>query len=156
MKKPLPTPPTATLQTHLGYWLRLVSNQVSAGFARGLQARELSVAEWVALKQIEGASAVTPAQVAAATGMTRGAISKVLDKLEERRWLARSLSISDNRVQHLALTARARHALPELTAIANQNDEHFFHVLDGAEQALLRGLLQKLAAAHHLHTVPVD
>jgi hypothetical protein len=41
----------AKLENHLGYWLRLVSKQISAAFARALQERGLSVAEWVALLQ---------------------------------------------------------------------------------------------------------
>jgi DNA-binding MarR family transcriptional regulator len=145
-----------TLQTHLGYWLRLVSNQVSGRFARALQERELSVAEWVALNQIGGGSAVSPADIATATGMTRGAISKVLDKLEHRKWLTRAVREQDHRAQLLTLTRPARRVLPELIGIADRNEAHFFGVLTTAEQSVLRTLLQKVAASHQLSTVPVD
>ena len=43
----------AGLETHLGYWLRRVSNHVSGAFARALQQRNVSVAEWVVLVEIE-------------------------------------------------------------------------------------------------------
>jgi DNA-binding MarR family transcriptional regulator len=145
-----------TLHRHLGYWLRLVSNQVSGGFARALQDRGLSVAEWVALNQVGVGSDVSPAAIAAATGMTRGAISKVLDKLEQRKWLARTVSEQDHRVQLLTLTRAARRVLPELTRIADGNDAHFFAALDAAEQSVLRDLLQKVAASRQINTVPVD
>ena len=36
------------LEEHLGYWLRLVSNNVSASFARRLEKLDVSVSEWVA------------------------------------------------------------------------------------------------------------
>lgn len=144
------------LQTHLGYWLRLVSNQVSGRFARALQERALSVAEWVALNQIAAGREVTPADLAAATGMTRGAISKVLDKLERRKWIGRAVSGRDHRVQLLTLTRSAIRVLPELTGIADRNDALFFAALTAAEQSALRALLQKLAASHPINTVPVD
>ena len=40
---------TPRLEKHLGYWLRRVSNAVSGEFARALQEKQISVAEWVLL-----------------------------------------------------------------------------------------------------------
>jgi hypothetical protein len=61
-KTPMQSQPT--LDIHLGYWLRLVSNHVSGNFARALQERSVSVAEWVALNQIQGGTDMTPARLA--------------------------------------------------------------------------------------------
>jgi uncharacterized protein YbcV (DUF1398 family) len=53
-------------------------------------------------------------------GMTRGAVSKILDKLESKNLISRTTSPIDNRVQFLTLTGKATRALPILTkAIAN-------------------------------------
>jgi len=146
----------ADLERHLGYWLRLVSNQISASFARALQARGLSVAEWVALAQIEAAPGRSCAELSAAMGLTRGAISKVLDKLQDKKWLARGVSEADSRVQVLALTRRGRRLLPELARIADGNDAQFLEVLSADERATLRGLLRKVAASNQIHVVPID
>jgi DNA-binding MarR family transcriptional regulator len=89
-------------------------------------------------------------------GMTRGAISKVLDKLQFKGWISRATSPEDNRVQLLALTRQGQHVLPELTTIADGNDEHFFGALDATERATLRKLLKKLADTHQMHHIPVD
>lgn len=148
--------PAPALETHLGYWVRLVSNHISGSFARALQAQGLSVAEWVALNQIARGAALTPAGLADAMGMTRGAISKVLEKLQSKGWTSRATSPEDNRVQLLALTPQGKRVLPELTTIADGNDEHFFGVLGAAERATLRHLLRKLADTHHMHHIPVD
>ncbi len=153
--RPIPIQRPSTLEIHLGYWLRLVSNHVSGSFARALQEQHLSVAEWVALNQIERGTDVTPAGLADAMGMTRGAISKVLDKLEAKQWIARTPSQEDNRVQLLAPTRPGRRVLPELAAIADNNDAHFFGVLDADEQTVLRKLLRKLADVHRINKVPV-
>jgi DNA-binding MarR family transcriptional regulator len=148
--------PAVNLQRHLGYWLRLVSNQVSSGFARALQEQGLSVAEWVALNQIESGSEVSSAQLAAAMGMTRGAISKILEKLQQKEWISRATSARDNRIQFLSLTRQGRRVLPELTRAADRNDSHYFGTLGAAEQTTLRRLLRKVADAHRFDQVPVD
>lgn len=147
---------STVLDTHLGYWLRLVSNHVSGRFARALQERGVSVAEWVALNQISRWPDLTPAKLADLMGMTRGAISKVLDKLQEKKWIARTASPEDNRAQFISLTAQGRRALPDLALIADQNDQHFFGVLSAEEQTSLRALLEKLADVHQISSVPVD
>jgi DNA-binding MarR family transcriptional regulator len=98
---------------------------------------------------------MTPARLADAMGMTRGAISKVLDKLQEKKWISRTTSEEDNRVQFLSLTSQGRRALPDLATIADENDDHFFSVLDADEQATLRSLLSKLADVHRISNVAV-
>ncbi|HEV2704077.1 MAG TPA: MarR family transcriptional regulator [Steroidobacteraceae bacterium] len=146
----------ATLESHLGYWLRLVSNQISATFARALQERALSVAEWVALAQIDAAPGSSCAELSGAMGVTRGAISKVLDKLEGKEWISRTLKPADSRVQVLTLTRRGRRLLPELARIADANDARFLGVLSADERATLRRLLHKVAAAHRINAMPLD
>jgi DNA-binding MarR family transcriptional regulator len=149
------TPPDP-LHAHLGYWLRLVSNQVSGSFASALQERQLSVAEWVALNHVETHPDITAASLADAMGMTRGAVSKVLDKLQTKEWLLRTPSPQDSRAQLLALTRSGKRLLPALTGIANDNDDRFFSVLAANERDELRRLLQKLADAHQISVLPVD
>jgi len=144
------------LETHLGYWLRRVSNQVSGGFARALQTRHVSVAEWVVLRQIHERPESKPGELAGALGLTRGAVSKVLDKLEAKKWIRSKILPEDNRVQLLTLTGQGRRVLPQLAEIADRNDEHFFDCLDADEKAMLRRVLRKLADFHQIRDVPVD
>jgi DNA-binding MarR family transcriptional regulator len=148
--------PAAPLEIHLGYWLRLVSNEVSGAFARALQERRISVAEWVALSRIATLAELTPARLAAAMSMTRGAVTKILDKLEAKKLVSRTPSRRDNRVQLLSLTGLGRRILPGLTTIADGNDSHFFAVLSQDEQAALRSLLRKLAEIHRIVRTPVE
>jgi len=147
--------PASALETHIGYWLRLVSNEVSDAFARELQKRNVSVAEWVAINQL-AAGTLTAARLATAMGMTRGAISKILDRLDSKQLIARSVSPLDSRVQRLALTGRARRLLPSLTRIADDNDSHFFAALDPEERASLQNVLRKLARANQISRIPIE
>ena len=54
----------SALEDHLGYWLRYVSNHVSGAFAQALQERQVSVAEWVALRHIYSRERITPGELA--------------------------------------------------------------------------------------------
>jgi DNA-binding MarR family transcriptional regulator len=146
----------SSLEAHLGYWMRRVSNQVSGAFARALEARGCSVAEWVALRHLHEHGRLAPAELAERVGMTRGAVSKILDKLEARGWVGRKPSPDDGRSHTVSLSAAGRRVLPSLARLADENDARFFDCLGAREQARLRLLLQKVAEHHGWTTVPID
>jgi DNA-binding MarR family transcriptional regulator len=146
---------TPKLQAHLGYWLRRVSNQVSGAFARALQTRNTSVAEWVVMCQLQECPGMTPAELAARLDLTRGAVSKVIDKLDAKRWVAHATKPEDGRVQLLSLTRQGSRVLPELAKLADKNDREFFEGLNSNEKATLRRLLVKLVELHHIRNVPI-
>ena len=144
------------LEIHLGYWLRRVSNSVSSGFAQSLQAKQTSVAEWVLLRHLWDRAQATPGEMAEALTMTRGAISKIIDKLESKGWIRSKIKPEDNRGQLLSLSVAGRRVVPELAKIADHNDQKFFSCLDPEERTALRRLLGKLATFHQMHDVPVE
>ena len=63
------------LKSHIGFWMRIVSNNVSHSFARRLESSGVTVAEWVVLREMYGGDATTtPGKIAELTGLTKGAI----------------------------------------------------------------------------------
>jgi DNA-binding MarR family transcriptional regulator len=153
MKKPSDVSP---LDLHLGYWLRLVSNHVSHSFKRKLEDSAVTVAEWVALRKLLELGPVSPSQLAEALGMTRGAISKLDERLASKGLIDIRQHETDARQQILALTTRGYALVPRLAALADDNDAHFFGALTKAEQASLRALLAKLVRSHKLRGTPID
>jgi DNA-binding MarR family transcriptional regulator len=149
-------PAISGLEAHLGYWLRRVSNSVSSGFAQSLQAKQTSVAEWVLLRHLWDWTQATPGEMADALAMTRGAISKIIDKLESKGWIRSKINPEDNRGQLLSLSGAGRRVVPELAKIADRNDQKFFSCLDSEEWTALRHLLGKLATHHQMHDVPLE
>lgn len=147
---------SSELEAHLGYWLRRVSNEVSGAFARALAEEHVSVAEWVALRLLQNETERSSADLATLTGMTRGAVSKILDKLEAKSLVTRAASVDDGRVHRLALTKSGQRLVPKLAVLADRNDASFFDVLTAKEQAELRRLLEKITDAHGLRQVPVE
>ena len=99
---PAKSAPVSPLEAHLGYWLRFVSNQVSHSFALKVADHDVSVAEWVVLRELYQCEAMAPSVLAEKIGMTRGAISKLADRLSAKTLVKRTTSDEDRRYQALA------------------------------------------------------
>lgn len=138
--------PVSSLTDHLGFWLRLVSNQVSQSFAARLEAQGVTVAEWVMLRALYGTAPEAPSRLADTMGMTKGAITKLADRLIAKGLVVRRQSMEDARAQTLALTATGTRLVPRLAAIADANDAEFFAALSAAERKALEQAFRKLAA----------
>jgi len=145
----------SALEDHLGYWLRLVSNHVSGAFAEKLAAKDVSVAEWVVLRELYDA-AQSPSLLAQKMGLTRGAVTKLADRLLARKLLARAASAEDGRAQILSLTGQGRALVPQLAALADRNDAEFFMGLSPGDRAKLKGLLLKIVKGRGLSGVPTE
>ncbi|HTV17125.1 MAG TPA: MarR family winged helix-turn-helix transcriptional regulator [Polyangiaceae bacterium] len=149
-------PSASELESHLGYWLRFVSNHVSNAFKAKVEAAGVSVSEWVVLRQLYAGQLAAAGAIAEAIGMTKGAVSKVVARLEEKRLLQRSVLEDDRRQQGLALTAKGRELVPELARLADENDAEFFGHLSKPARAELLATLRELVHHHGLESVPVD
>ncbi len=144
------------LESHLGYWLRRVSNTVSGTFARALQEKQTSVAEWVLLRELHERGQTAPGELADCLGLTRGAVSKIVDKLDAKGWIQTQAKESDSRFRLLSLTRAGRRNLPVLAEIADQNDARYFDCLSATEKKNLRKLLAKLTEHNRIHDVPTE
>jgi hypothetical protein len=118
--------PVSDLSAHLGYWLRFVSNHVSLAFARKVEGRGVTVAEWVLLRMLHGAEPTAPSRLA------------------------------DGRAHTLALTPEGAALVPVLAALADENDAEFFADLTADERAVIAGALRRIVEKRGLRAVPVD
>lgn len=144
------------LTEHTGYWLRMVSNAVSQDFARRVAGEGVTVAEWTFLRSLYDIEAMSPSALADGLGMTRGAISKLADRLVDKGLIARVDDPDDRRAQSLSLTTAGRRKVPVLAQIADCNDADYFSVLSVEERSAFDNLLKVLAGRRGLKTVPLD
>jgi len=150
------TPDVSDLTAHLGYWLRYVSNRVSQNFARKVEAHGVTVAEWVLMRQLLDEEALAPSRLAERMGMTRGAITKLADRLIAKSLLTRNPDAGDGRAQTLTLTVKGRRLVPKLAALADANDAEFFDHLAPKDRAALLRILRETVEQRGLKSVPVD
>ena len=144
------------LTSHLGYWLRYVSNHVSHAFARKLEDRGVTVAEWVMMRELYSLEAIAPSRLSEKLGMTRGAITKLADRLIAKTFVTRDTNPADARAQTLALTSAGRDLVPELSALADRNDAEFFSHLTPDERQSLEHMLRNIVARRGLTSIPLS
>ena len=146
----------AALEDHLGYWLRIISNAVSLNFARKLEREDVTVAEWAFMRMLFEIDSLAPTELAERMGMTKGAISKLADRLVAKGLVARKSNADDKRAQTLALTQKAKTLVPRLAKLADKNDFEFFGVVSATDRAVLDRIVRRLAEQHELRSIPTD
>ena len=149
-------PAVSDLTAHLGYWLRHVSNHVSHAFARKLAAKGVTVAEWALMRVLYGEEPMAPSRVAAQMGLTRGAVTKLANRLVAKALIAREASAHDGRAQTLGLTVAGTAFVPELAALADRNDTECFAHLSTDEREALQRILKDTVARLGLTAMPID
>jgi DNA-binding MarR family transcriptional regulator len=150
-------PEASPLTAHLGYWLRMVSNHVSHQFSLKVEAHGVTVAEWVVLRELLRIGTANPSQVADGLGMTRGAISKLVERLAAKGFVRRAAASGDDkRFQSVSVSAAGAKLVPVLAGLADQNDDEFFGRLSAKQRADLMATLQEIARRRDLNAAPVD
>ena len=149
-------PSVPALTDHLGYRLRQVSNHVSHTFARKMAAQGVTVAEWGVLRTLYGRKPMAPSRLADEMGMTRGAITRLADRLIGKGLVARSASPDDGRAQTLRLTAKATAFVPRLAGLAEQNEAECFAHLSNRDRSALSRILSETVSQLGLTGVPID
>lgn len=150
------TPPVSELTAHLGFWMRAVSNHVSHAFAAKLADKQVTAAEWVMMRTLYSKDPMPPSRIADEMGMTRGAITKLADRLIAKSMIVRKADSDDGRGQTLALTLQGSGLVPELAALADQNDAEFFGSLSKADRDTLERLLRQLVEQGRMTAMPIE
>ena len=143
------------LESHLGYWLRYVSNHVSHAFALRLASAGVTAAEWVVMRELYDAERA-PSALAERLGLTRGAISKLADRLVAKDMIVRRATPGDRRFQSLALTQEGRRITPRLAALADENDAEFFAHLDAEARVTIASAMKDIVRRKGLRAAPID
>jgi DNA-binding MarR family transcriptional regulator len=144
------------LTAHLGFWLRHVSNHVSYAFARKLAAKDVTVAEWALMRMLYAQEPTSPSEIADRLGLTRGAVTKLADRLIAKALIIREPKPDDGRAQTLCLTEKGTGFVPDLAALADQNEAECFAHLSDSERRSMKRILKKTVKQLGLTAVPID
>nr|WP_279379681.1 MarR family transcriptional regulator [Polymorphobacter fuscus] len=121
-----------------------------------MAAKDVTVAEWTVMRRLYPVESVAPSQLADAMGMTRGAISKLADRLVAKSLVVRDASATDGRAHFLRLTAHGAEMVPALAALAEQNEAECFAHLSSADRAVLERILANAVVQLRITATPVE
>lgn len=144
------------IDSYLGYWLRFVSNQVSASFQQRLAEKEVTVAEWIVLRFLLSNAPCSLTKLADEMGMDKGAVSRLTDRLEKRQLIVRNISPEDRRLFSIELTEAGLKLVPHLAKIADENDVFFFGHLKKKELETLTDILKEIVQRHGFRGKPIN
>lgn len=150
------TRPISRLDAHVGFWLRFVSNHVSAEFGKAVEAHGVSVSEWVALRQLFDTGAATAGGLIDSLGMSKGAVSKIVTRLQDKGLVERTAHERDRRAQQIVLTPAGRALVPTLAAEADRNDATFFGHLGAAQRQALVATMKEIVRMQQLEQLPTE
>ena len=138
------------LENHVGYWLRVVSNHVHSAFAAKLTGSKVTVAEWIILRHLYGKEDLSQDALARRAELTKGAISKLADRLLKKNLIILGTSNQDKRRHKLRLSAAGNRLIPELARLADKNDSEFFECLTKNERRTLLRLMRSIVSSNKI------
>lgn len=136
--------------------MRAVSNHVSHAFKLKVEQHGVTVAEWVVLRALFEGDVVKPSDLATKIGLTRGAVSKLLDRLIAKDLVSVRSDVQDGRAQLVSLRASGTRLVPKLAALADENDADAFGHLSPQRRANLLATLKEIVEHLGLRGAPVD
>src|SRR5262245_52931339 len=109
---------TFTTATSVGYLLKMAHTLMVECASEAFAGRDISFMQWIALMKLREGVATTPGDLCREMRHDTGALTRLLDQLEERGYVARERSQQDRRVVRLQLTAAGRKQAAELIPLA--------------------------------------
>jgi DNA-binding MarR family transcriptional regulator len=88
-------------------------------------------------------------------GLNKGVVSRLVDRLEKRNFIKRTVSEKDRRLSSIELTPAGIKLVPKLAHLADENDEKFFGHLPKREREALAGFMRELVKHHGFKTKPI-
>ena len=127
--------------------LRQASARIAAAQAAALRPDGVTPAEWAVLDALFAAGAVAPSVLAEECRLSRGAVTKLVDRLRAKRLVVRAAAgREDRRYQTIALTGQGASLVPRLRAAVTDAEAAAFVRLSSSERASLAAALAKLAS----------
>lgn len=137
-------PQTYTSRDSVGYLIRRLYTLLLARFEGALAQADFTLTQWIVLSQLRDGMARTASDLASDLDHDSGAITRVLDQLEQRGFLQRKRSAQDRRVVELKLTAAGKAIVEQLLPLVVDQTNEALAPLSKSEFAQLRGYLVRL------------
>ncbi|HTQ37128.1 MAG TPA: MarR family transcriptional regulator [Steroidobacteraceae bacterium] len=127
-----------------GRLIKLVYFSLLRNVDARMQPLELTAMQWEPLLMLALGRADTVAALARECNVDCGAMTRMLDRLEQKQLLQRQRSEHDRRVVNLALTAKGREAAAEIPRVVREELRRHLAGFSAAELQTLTGLLTRM------------
>ena len=136
---------TLNLRQFLPYQLSIVTNRISASFARLYSERfNLTIPEWRVMAVLGQQPGLSADEVCSETEMEKVPVSRAVSKLLDKRLLKRNFSGRDRRRSILCLSEAGYGMYAQIVPLALAYEAELKAVLTAEEQSQLERLLDKL------------
>ena len=140
--------PGLDLKAFLPYRLSIVTNRISASFARLYSEKfNLSIPEWRVMAVLGQQPGLSADEVCGETEMDKVPVSRAVTKLLDKGLLSREFSGKDRRRSILSLSESGYGMYAQIVPLALSYEEELKAVLTADEQSQLDVLLDKLTRA---------
>ena len=131
-----------------GAWIKIavVYQKASRRFAKSLRPLDLTVAQFDALANLYVADGISQGELASRLLVTKGNMTGLIGRLEERGLVERESDPSDARAHRLRLTSAGRRLAKRALEVQRNFVDTMMGSLSSREREDLRRLLTKLAA----------
>lgn len=128
-----------------------IRGEIVLGIEQALDAAgvELNFSQFLALKRLGEDGPMAPGELARILNYSPGALTRLLDKLEQLGYLQRVPDPTDRRALRLELTPSGRSVHKRMIACGNAAAERAFAEISQAERRQLHDLLARVL--NHLH-----
>ena len=130
--------------SQIAFYVRALANSVSTALGKRLSSKKVTVAEWTMLWVLEGEQPIAPSLLALRMGMSRGAISKLAERLIQKSLVVRKVHKEDGYDQALELAPKGKRLFPALYALAQETEAEFFDRLSFADRGHLDRIVRHL------------
>lgn len=134
-------------QESIGFLLARLKGRITAVLDEELLAAALDIthAQWVVLVRIANGMD-TCADLARSVGHDTGAMTRMLDRLEEKQLVVRERSAEDRRVVSIRLTAQGIELYPQLLVVGQRMHARMSEGIPAGEIDHFRGMLYRMLA----------
>lgn len=126
------------------FWISRLATAMQEDFNRRLQEQGVSWPQWMVLNVLHHELASTPAGIADCIGIDRSAVTRLLDRLENKSLLEREHDKVDRRSVKVRLTDLGQDQVRVLNALAAEHQEHFLASLHSTEYRAFKGCIQRM------------
>ena len=129
---------------HLGYWVGTLASAMRKGLQEELAPMGITPAQWVILEAAFAGNADTLTALARIIPVDAAAISRQLDKLQQRGLVRRRRLRSDRRTVRIELTDAGRELVPKLAPRVAANNHRFLAGITEEERLNFIEIVQKM------------